>query len=86
MAQLQSLMDDDDGSKRWALVQALYAKALEGDMHAMRLILDRTDPAPKNDLTINNNIMTASGIREYLDSTEVRPIKARANGKRNGAT
>jgi hypothetical protein len=82
MAQLQSLMDDGDGSKRWALVEALYAKALEGDMQAMRLILDRTDPAPRHDITINNNMPSATdGVLDALMRLRAKVANGK-NGKR----
>ena len=86
MAQLNALMDQDDpdGSKRWALVTALYEKARGGDMKAMQLIMDRTDPVKGLELTVNNNAMSAADIREYLDSIEVRPIKAKARRNGNG--
>lgn len=48
------------------LAQAILNAALSGDMKAAAIILDRIDPAPKQSLTINNNVLTPVQVREEI--------------------
>lgn len=75
MAQFTALIDESDGERRWTLMRSLLDKAEAGDMAAMRLILDRTDPTTT---TVNVAAVTPEEAHHYLDGVTV-------THKRNGA-
>lgn len=52
MSLVNCLLDEKDGALRVKLVKSLIDGALERDPASLRILWDRTDPAPKN-LNIN---------------------------------
>ena len=77
MAPMNAILDEGDGVLRFKLMQSLIAKAGNGDMAAMRLILERTDPVAAQNLTINNNVGTPNDILDTLAQLRAKV----ANGK-----
>jgi len=74
MSQLNAILDENDGVLRFKLMQSLLAKAGQGDMQAMRLILERTDPVVH--INLNHDVEPS----EILDT--LAQVRARvANGK-----
>lgn len=60
----------DGRTRLQRLAESLEAQALEGGAKAADLILERIDPAPKTNITINNNMR--SPIMDALDALGVR--------------
>lgn len=66
MSLMNAWLDENNGKRRWELVQSTWQHAIEGDPAALKILWDRTDPTGGNAFTINNNM--PSGANEVLDA------------------
>jgi hypothetical protein len=64
------ITEGDSRTRLEALVMAIYSQGMKGNHRAASVILDRIDPAPRNNITINNNLRAP--IMEALDRLGVK--------------